>query len=54
MYTDFAFNNKPGELKNEGMVLNLDRNNRKAEGYYFVDTLYDNNEKIRAKNIELR
>ncbi|HCY9318364.1 TPA: tandem-type lipoprotein [Staphylococcus aureus] len=49
LYTDFAFNNKPGELKNEGMVLNLDRNNRKAEGYYFVDTLYDNNEKNKSK-----
>ncbi|HHO5491854.1 TPA: tandem-type lipoprotein, partial [Staphylococcus aureus] len=36
IYTDFAKSNKPGELDDEGMVLNLDRNNRTAKGYYFV------------------
>ncbi|MQJ50460.1 tandem-type lipoprotein, partial [Escherichia coli] len=36
IYTDFAKSNKPGELDDEGMVLNLDRNTRTAKGYYFV------------------
>ncbi|HCW8935540.1 TPA: tandem-type lipoprotein, partial [Staphylococcus aureus] len=30
IYTDFAKSNKPGELDDEGMVLNLDRNTRTA------------------------
>uniref|UniRef100_UPI000A94534E Csa1 family protein n=1 Tax=Staphylococcus aureus TaxID=1280 RepID=UPI000A94534E len=31
IYTDFAKSNKPGELDDEGMVLNLDRNTRTAK-----------------------
>ncbi|EOD3981867.1 tandem-type lipoprotein [Staphylococcus aureus] len=37
IYTDFAKSNKPGELDDEGMVLNLDRNTRTAKGYFIVD-----------------
>ena len=40
IYTDFAKSNKPGELNDEGMVLNLDRNTRTAKGHYFVTTFY--------------
>ncbi|HCY8319320.1 TPA: tandem-type lipoprotein [Staphylococcus aureus] len=50
IYTDFAKSNKPGELNDEGMVLNLDRNTRTAKGYYFVDTIYDNHENSYSKN----
>ncbi|PVG51453.1 Csa1 family protein, partial [Staphylococcus aureus] len=32
IYTDFAKSNKPGELDDEGMVLNLDRNTRTPKG----------------------
>ena len=42
IYTDFAKSNKPGELDDEGMVLNLDRNTRTAKGHYFVTTFYRN------------
>lgn len=50
IYTDFAKSNKPGELDDEGMVLNLDRNTRTAKGHYFVDTIYNNHENSYSKN----
>ncbi|MCL7624200.1 tandem-type lipoprotein, partial [Staphylococcus aureus] len=50
IYTDFAKSNKPGELDDEGMVLNLDRNTRTAKGHYFVTTFYRNGKLPDEKN----
>ena len=37
----FFKSNKPGVLDDEGMVLYLNRNAKKATGYYFVNKVYD-------------
>ncbi|HDJ1372389.1 TPA: tandem-type lipoprotein Lpl10 [Staphylococcus aureus] len=39
--TGFSKSNKPGVLDDEGMVLYLNRNAKKATGYYFVNKVYD-------------
>ena len=54
IYTDFAKSNKPGELDDEGMVLNLDRNTRTAKGYYFVKKFYEKNKLPDRKIIKLK
>ncbi|MDU4405665.1 MAG: tandem-type lipoprotein [Staphylococcus aureus] len=51
--TDFAKSNKPGELDDEGMVLNLDRNTRTAKGHYFVTTFYRNGKLPDEKNYKI-
>ncbi|CAC7547532.1 putative lipoprotein [Staphylococcus aureus] len=53
IYTDFAKSNKPGELDDEGMVLNLDRNTRTAKGHYFVTTFYRNGKLPDEKNYKI-
>lgn len=53
IYTDFAKSNKPGELNDEGMVLNLDRNTRTAKGHYFVTTFYRNGKLPDEKNYKI-
>ncbi|EVZ10984.1 hypothetical protein U355_02484 [Staphylococcus aureus H48052] len=54
IYTDFAKSNKPGELDDEGMVLFLNRNTKKATGYYYTSKVHDEfNEKEHQKNIML-
>ncbi len=45
--------NKPGELDDEGMVLNLDRNTRTAKGHYFVTTFYRNGKLPDEKNYKI-
>ena len=54
IYTDFAKSNKPGELDDEGMVLNLDRNTRTAKGYYFVKKFYEKDKFSDRKIIKLK
>ncbi len=42
LLTSFSKSNKPGEIDDEGMVLYLNRNTKKATGYYFVrNKIYD-------------
>ncbi|HCW9396144.1 TPA: tandem-type lipoprotein [Staphylococcus aureus] len=53
IYTDFAKSNKPGELDDEGMVLNLDRNTRTAKGYYFVKKFYEKDKLPDRKNYKV-
>ena len=49
----FSKSNKPGEIDDEGMVLFLNRNTKKATGYYYTSKVHDEfNEKIN-KNIML-
>ena len=46
--------NKPGEIDDEGMVLFLNRNTKKATGYYYTSKVHDEfNEKDQQKNIML-
>ena len=47
----FSKSNKPGEIDDEGMVLYLNRNTKKATGYYFVNKIYDDISKIRMRKI---
>ncbi|HCJ4549698.1 TPA: tandem-type lipoprotein, partial [Staphylococcus aureus] len=57
IYTDFAKSNKPGELDDEGMVLFLNRNTKKATGYYYTSKVHDEfNEKEHQKkyHVELK
>ena len=37
LLTSFAKSNKPGEIDDEGMVLFLNRNTKKATGYYYMN-----------------
>ncbi|MDT3199512.1 tandem-type lipoprotein [Staphylococcus aureus] len=53
IYIDFAKSNKPGELDDEGMVLNLDRNTRTAKGYYFVKKFYEKDKLPDRKNYKV-
>ncbi len=54
LLTSFAKSNKPGEIDDEGMVLFLNRNTKKATGYYYISKVHDEfNEKINKKNIML-
>ena len=45
----FSKSNKPSEIDDEGMVLYLNRNTKKATGYYFVNKIYDDISKIRMR-----
>ena len=54
----FFKSNKPGEIDDEGMVLYLNRNTKKATGYYFVNKIYDDisknqNEKNTVLNLKI-
>ncbi len=54
LLTSFAKSNKPGEIDDEGMVLFLNRNTKKATGYYYTSKVHDEfNEKDQQKNIML-
>ncbi len=54
LLTSFAKSNKPGEIDDEGMVLFLNRNTKKATGYYYTSKVQDEfNEKDQQKNIML-
>lgn len=54
LLTSFAKSNKPGEIDDEGMVLFLNRNIKKATGYYYTSKVHDEfNEKEHQKNIML-
>ncbi|MBR9485112.1 tandem-type lipoprotein, partial [Staphylococcus aureus] len=53
IYTDFAKSNKPGELDDEGMVLFLNRNTKKATGYYFVKKFYEKDKFSDRKNYKV-
>ncbi len=54
LLTSFAKSNKPGEIDDEGMVLFLNRNTKKATGYYYISKVHDEfNEKEHQKNIML-
>ncbi|MCS5082742.1 tandem-type lipoprotein, partial [Staphylococcus aureus] len=49
--------NKPGEIDDEGMVLYLNRNTKKATGYYFVNKIYDDiskNQNEKKYRVELK
>ncbi|HDJ5795944.1 TPA: tandem-type lipoprotein, partial [Staphylococcus aureus] len=37
LLTSFSKSNKPGEIDDEGMVLFLNRNTKKATGYYYMN-----------------
>ncbi|HAR2851685.1 tandem-type lipoprotein [Staphylococcus argenteus] len=55
--TSFAKSNKPGEIDDEGMVLYLNRNTKKATGYYFVNKIYDDiskNQNEKKHRVELK
>ena len=41
LLTSFAKSNKPGEIDDEGMVLFLNRNIKKATGYYYTSKVHD-------------
>ncbi len=41
LLTSFAKSNKPGEIDDEGMVLFLNRNTKKATGYYYMSKAHD-------------
>ncbi|EZT83182.1 hypothetical protein U991_02508 [Staphylococcus aureus 1111100370] len=54
LLTSFSKSNKPGEIDDEGMVLFLNRNTKKATGYYYMSKAHDEfNEKDQQKNIML-
>ena len=54
LLTSFAKSKKPGEIDDEGMVLFLNRNTKKATGYYYTSKVHDEfNEKDQQKNIML-
>ncbi len=57
LLTSFAKSNKPGEIDDEGMVLFLNRNTKKATGYYFVNKIYDDiskNQNEKKYRVELK
>ncbi|CCE58239.1 TPA: tandem-type lipoprotein [Staphylococcus argenteus] len=57
LLTSFAKSNKPGEIDDEGMVLFLNRNTKKATGYYYISKVHDEfNEKDHQKkyHVELK
>ncbi|HCY1932472.1 TPA: tandem-type lipoprotein [Staphylococcus aureus] len=57
LLTSFAKSNKPGEIDDEGMVLFLNRNTKKATGYYYMNKAHDEfNEKDQQKkyHVELK
>ncbi|PPK10569.1 tandem-type lipoprotein, partial [Staphylococcus aureus] len=57
LLTSFAKSNKPGEIEDEGMVLFLNRNTKKATGYYYMNKAHDEfNEKDQQKkyHVELK
>ncbi len=57
LLTSFAKSNKPGEIDDEGMVLFLNRNIKKATGYYYTSKVHDEfNEKEHQKkyHVELK
>ncbi|HDG5660755.1 TPA: tandem-type lipoprotein [Staphylococcus aureus] len=57
LLTSFAKSNKPGEIDDEGMVLFLNRNTKKATGYYYTSKVHDEfNEKEHQKkyHVELK
>ncbi|HDG5389535.1 TPA: Csa1 family protein, partial [Staphylococcus aureus] len=41
LLTSFAKSNKPGEIDDEGMILFLNRNIKKATGYYYTSKVHD-------------
>ncbi|HCY7873067.1 TPA: tandem-type lipoprotein [Staphylococcus aureus] len=48
---------EPGEIDDEGMVLYLNRNTKKATGYYFVNKIYDDiskNQNEKKYRVELK
>ncbi len=50
LLTSFSKSNKPGEIDDEGMVLFLNRNTKKATGYYYMSKAHDEfNEKDQQK-----
>lgn len=54
LLTSFSKSNKPSEIDDEGMVLFLNRNTKKATGYYYMSKAHDEfNEKDQQKNIML-
>ncbi|SCT37227.1 lipoprotein [Staphylococcus aureus] len=54
LLTSFSKSNKPGEIDDEGMVLFLNRNTKKATGYYYMNKAHDDlMKKINKKNIML-
>ena len=54
LYSQVFKSNKPGEIDDEGMVLFLNRNTKKATGYYYTSKVHDEfNEKDQQKNIML-
>ncbi|WP_115208616.1 tandem-type lipoprotein [Staphylococcus aureus] len=57
LLTSFAKSNKPGVIDDEGMVLYLNRNTKKATGYYFVNKIYDDiskNQNEKKYRVELK
>ncbi len=50
LLTSFSKSNKPGVIDDEGMVLYLNRNTKKATGYYFVNKIYDDISKNQNEN----
>ncbi|HGO3519901.1 TPA: tandem-type lipoprotein [Staphylococcus aureus] len=57
LLTSFSKSNKPGEIDDEGMVLFLNRNTKKATGYYYMNKAHDEfNEKDQQKkyHVELK
>ncbi|NFX81742.1 tandem-type lipoprotein, partial [Staphylococcus aureus] len=57
LLTSFSKSNKPGEIDDEGMVLFLNRNTKKATGYYYTSKVHDEfNEKDQQKkyHVELK
>ncbi|HDG8500126.1 TPA: tandem-type lipoprotein [Staphylococcus aureus] len=57
LLTSFSKSNKPGEIDDEGMVLYLNRNTKKATGYYFVNKIYDDiskNQNEKKYRVELK
>ncbi|HFV9373078.1 TPA: tandem-type lipoprotein, partial [Staphylococcus aureus] len=57
LLTSFSKSNKPGVIDDEGMVLYLNRNTKKATGYYFVNKIYDDiskNQNEKKYRVELK
>lgn len=53
LLTSFAKSNKPGEIDDEGMVLFLNRNTKKATGYYYTSKVVeDPNLKNKIENFK--
>ncbi|HCZ2737421.1 TPA: tandem-type lipoprotein, partial [Staphylococcus aureus] len=57
LLTSFSKSSKPGVIDDEGMVLYLNRNTKKATGYYFVNKIYDDiskNQNEKKYRVELK